>query len=336
MTDEYVSNAPKLGALVAKRMYMMSYEEPKELLPLVPDSEISEIRTVWHEGKFYISMIDLVDSLKVSKKPARSYWAQLKTQVHIEGFKEALTKIIKLPLRATDGRMRETDCADWETALRIIQSIPSPKAEPVKAWLARIGRQKLDELQAGTTADADFLTKQHAYQEKGYDEEWARLRVHCDLIRNALTDTWQDRGVTTSIQFSILTNTMHTETFGLPIKAHKTHKHLVTKDNLRDHMTPAELGLEAFVEGLANTLHLNRDSQGYEQILIDVTDAGRGGRKARETAEEILGEPVVSDRNYKHLLRKNSSEKRLPAPEERRQQNEADQKPLFDEISSEE
>ena len=292
----------------------MPEEIPHNLPAISADGTIPEIRTVWYEGKFYISMIDLVDYLKVSKKPARSYWAQLKAQVQVEGFKDALTKIVKLPLRAADGRMRETDCADWETALRIIQSIPSPKAEPVKSWLARIGKQKLDELQTAATADTDFLAKQQSYQEKGYDEEWARLRVQCDLIRNALTDTWQDRGVTTSIQFSILTNTMHTETFGLPIKAHKAHKHLASRDNLRDHMTPAELGLEAFVEGLANTLHLNRNSQGYEQILIDVTDAGQGGRKARETAEEILGEPVVSEKNYKRLLQGQQRRKQLPSP----------------------
>lgn len=290
-----------------------------------PSHNTPLIRTVWFEGKLYFSLIDVVDYLKASKKPARSYWAQIKAQVRTEGFQNALTKIIKLPLRATDGRMRETDCADRETVLRIIQSIPSPKAEPFKAFLAKVGDEKLDELQSAGAADADFLAKQQIYLDKGYDEEWARLRVQCDLIRNALTDAWQERGITTSFQFSILTNTMHTEAFGLPIKAHKEHKDLSARDNLRDHMTPAELGLQAFTEGLANTLHQSRNSRGYEQILIDVTDAGQGGRKAREAAEEILGDSLISRKNFKHLLKGRQKGKELPASSQP-----AEQKSLFD------
>jgi DNA-damage-inducible protein D len=269
------------------------------------------VRTVWFHGRLYFSLIDVVDYLKVSKKPARSYWAQIKAQVQTEGFQEALTKIIKLPLRANDGWMRETDCADRETVLRIIQSIPSPKAEPFKRFLAKVGNDKLDELSI-PAADADFLGKQRVYLDKGYDEEWSRLRVQCDLIRNALTDTWQDRGVATSLQFSVLTDTMHAEAFGLHIKAHKAYKNLAIRDNLRDHMTPAELGLQAFTEGLANTLHQSRNSQGYEQILIDVTDAGQGGKKAREAAEEILGDTLVSSKNYKYLLKGEKKVKKLP------------------------
>ena len=298
----------------------MDDEQTKNLLPLSSDSsDAPPIRTIWYNGKLFFSLIDVVDYLKVSKKPARSYWAQLKAQIQVEGFQDALTRIVKLPLKAADNRIRETDCADRETILRIIQSISSPKAEPFKAFLARVGDEKLDELQITRNAEADFLEKQREYIDKGYEEEWARLRVQCDLVRNALTDSWQDRGVTTSLQFSILTNTMHAETFGLPIKAHKVYKKLTTKDNLRDHMTPAELGLEAFVEGLANTLHIKRDSQGYEQILIDVTDAGKGGRKARETAEEILGEPLVSSKNYKNLLQGRQKGKQLLPPSKRTQ-----------------
>ena len=294
----------------------MSEEEMEDPLSSPDDETAPRIRTVWYEGKLHFSLIDIVAYLKVSKKPARSYWAQLKDQVQTEGFREALTRIVKLPLKAADQRIRETDCADRETVLRIIQSIPSPKAEPIKAWLAKVGDQKLDELQATTPADADFLKKQQGYLDRGYDEEWARLRVQCDLIRNALTDTWQDRGIALPVEFSVLTNTMHVEAFGLPIKAHKKFKQLSPKEHLRDHMTPAELGLEAFVEGLANTLHHTRNSQGYELILIDVTDAGRGGRVAREVAEQIIGEPLVSDKNYKHLLKARRKGSRLSLPEQ--------------------
>ena len=298
---------------------------------LIPSPENNPpIRTIWYQGKLYFSLVDVVGYLNISKKPARSYWAQLKARLPTEGFQDILTKIIKLPLKAADGRMRETDCADREAVLRIIQSIPSPKAEPFKAFLAKVGDEKLDELQASTTVDADFLAKQQTYLDKGYDEEWARLRVQCDLIRNALTDSWQERGVTASLQFSVLTNTMHAEAFGLPIKAHKVHKHLTDRDNLRDHMTPAELGLQGFTEGLANTLHQSRNSQGYTQILIDVTDAGRGGRKARETAEEILGEPLVSSKNYKHLLKGRSKRKELPESTQS-----PEQAPLFDDPQDE-
>ena len=222
----------------------MSEEELEYPQSGLDDKTAPRIRTVWYGGKLYFSLVDIVAYLKVSKKPARSYWAQLKEQVRSESFREALTRIVKLPLKAADQRIRETDCADRETVLRIIQSIPSPKAEPIKAWLARVGDQKLDELQATTPADADFLEKQQAYLDRGYDRQWARLRVQCDLIRNALTDTWQDRGIVLPVEFSVLTNTMHVEAFGFAIKAHKKFKQLSAKENLRDHMTPAELGLE--------------------------------------------------------------------------------------------
>jgi len=295
---------------------MMSEEELEYPQSGLDDKTALRIRTVWYGGKLYFSLVDIVAYLKVSKKPARSYWAQLKEQVQSEGFREALTRIVKLPLKAADQRIRETDCADRETVLRIIQSIPSPKAEPIKAWLARVGDQKLDELQATTPADADFLEKQQAYLDRGYDQQWARLRVQCDLIRNALTDTWQDRGIVLPVEFSVLTNTMHVEAFGLAIKAHKKFKQLSAKENLRDHMTPAELGLEAFVEGLANTLHHTRNSRGYDLILLDVVDAGGGGKVAREVAEQIIGEPVVSDKNYKQLLKARRKGRQRSLPEQ--------------------
>lgn len=295
-----------------KRLCGMEDNKAKDLALSLENNP--PVRTVWYQGRLYFSLVDIVDYLNISKKPSRSYWAQLKARLPTEGFQDTLTKIIKLPLRASDGRMRETDCADRETVLRIIQSIPSPKAEPFKVFLAKVGNERLDELQTPLAADADFLAKQQVYLDKGYNEEWARLRTQCDLIRNALTDTWQDRGITTSLQFSILTDTMHAEAFGLPIKAHKAYKRLSTRDNLRDHMIPVELGLQAFTEGFANTLHQSRNSHGYTQILIDVTDAGRGGRKARETAEEILGGPLVSSENYKHLLKGRTKRKELPEP----------------------
>jgi hypothetical protein len=143
----------------------------------------------WYDDRFYYSIVDIIAALGVSQKPPRQYWAQLKEQVRDEGFVEAKSRIVQIRLKAADGRLRKTDCADQETLLRLIQSIPSPRAEPIKQWLAKTGSEKIDEMALQRRPEAEFERMVQSYIERGYEPEWAWIRTQGDLVRNELTET---------------------------------------------------------------------------------------------------------------------------------------------------
>jgi hypothetical protein len=152
--------------------------------------ERHEIRKEWHNGHLYYSVIDIITALKVSQKPPRQYWAQLKEQIRDEGFIEAKSGIVQLRIKAADGRLRKTDCADQETLLRLIQSIPSPRVEPIKQWLAKAGSEKIDDMALQRHPESEFERVVQRYIERGYEPEWAWVRTQGDLVRNELTDEW--------------------------------------------------------------------------------------------------------------------------------------------------
>jgi len=154
--------------------------------------ERHEIRKEWLDGEYYYSIVDIIAALKVSQKPPRQYWAQLKEQVKDEGFIEAKSRIIQLRLKAADGRFRQTDCANQETLFRLFQSIGSPRVEPIKQWLARTGSEKIDEMAARRHPEAEFEHMVQEFIERGYEPDWAWIRAQGDLIRNELTDEWMD------------------------------------------------------------------------------------------------------------------------------------------------
>jgi len=292
------------------------------------------IRRVWHKGEWYYSIIDVIAVLTDSPRP-RNYWAVLKNRAKTEGFDEALVQIEQLKLKSPDGRLRLTDTANRQTLLRIIQSIPSPQAEPFRLWLAQVGEERFEEIE---NPEAALERVRETYKAKGYDDTWIDTRIRGDLIRNELTDEWRERGAKEGIEFALLTNVLTEGTFGLTVQAYKTYKLLPSRVNLRDHMTPLELALTSLSEATSITFHRTRDSQGFTELKRDATDAGATAGKARKVIEEDIGQSVVTSENYLHLKKVKGQPKLFidelastsPAAESEQQPS------LFDENSSEE
>ena len=195
---------------------------------------------MWHNGQWYYSVIDLVGVLTASPQP-RTYWNKVKARASTEGFEETLKEVVQLRLKSPDGKFRLTDTATRLTMLRIIQAIPSPLAEPVRLWLAKVGDERIEEVE---NPEAALEHVRATYRAKGYDDRWIEERIKNDLIRNGLTDKWKERGAQ-GPDYSILTNVISEGTFGISIEAHKRYKLLppTQKTNLRDHMTYLELAL---------------------------------------------------------------------------------------------
>ncbi len=268
--------------------------------------EKRKLRRVWHKGEWYYSITDIIALLTDSPNP-RQYWSTLKARAKAEeGFDEALVHVEQLRLQSQDHRFRLTDTANRQTLLRIIQSIPSPRAEPFRLWLAQMGEERFEEIENPEVA----LERVRAmYRAKGYDDAWIDARIRGDLIRNELTDEWLSRGAKQDTEFAILTNVITEGTFGLTIQLYKTYKLLPTRANLRDHMDPLELALISLSEATSVTFHRARDSQGFGELKRDAADAGKAGGRARKVIEEEIGRPVPTSDNYLHL-RKLSGDKK--------------------------
>ena len=256
------------------------------------------IRRVFHDGRWFFSVIDVVGLLTDARIP-RNYWSDLKRKLaQDEGFTELHAKIVQLKMETSDGKQRLTDAADAETIFRIIQSIPSPKAEPFKQWLAKVGRERLDEIEHPELA-ADRLRQQ--YRALGYSDEWIDRRLQGIVIRDELTNEWRGRGAQEGREFAALTDTLQRGTFDLSTSEHRQVKHIGQRQNLRDSMTTMELLLTALSEETARELHQARDSQGYGELHRDAGEAGEVGGAARRDIEARTGRPVVSGENFKTL-----------------------------------
>jgi DNA-damage-inducible protein D len=256
-------------------------------------SSIPEIRRVWHKGEWFYSVVDVIAFLTGTKNP-QSYWGVLKNRMKVEGY-NAVLHIEQLRLQAADNRFRLTDTMNRQAVLRLVQSIPSPRVEPLRQWLAEVGEERLEEIEDPEAAIERVRAK---YRAKGYDDAWIEERIKNDLIRNELTDEWQHRGATTQTQFAILTNELSQGTFDLSVQAYKKYKLLPSKENLRDHMSPLELVLCSLSEATAIELHRDRDSQSFQELHRDTGDAGRTAGEARKLVEKQLGRPVVTPKNY--------------------------------------
>ena len=256
--------------------------------------EQKQLRRLWHKGEWYYSIADVIAVLTDSPNP-RHYWTVLKKRLEGEGFDEMLAQIEQLKLQSQDKRLRLTDVANRQTILRIIQSIPSPKAEPFKQWLAQVGEERFEEIEHPETAIERIRAR---YRAQGRSEEWIEERIKNDLIRNELTDEWKGRGATHETQFAILTNELSEGTFELTVKAYKLYKHLPARANLRDHMSNIELALTSLSEATAIELHRDRDSQGFPELRQDARDAGQTAGEARKVVEKTLGRSVVSAENF--------------------------------------
>lgn len=276
----------------------MPNETGENNLALFDDEKADEaIRRVWHDGRWFFSVIDVIGALTESTY-AKRYWSDVKRKLVSEGANEPYEKIVRLKMTAPDGKQRLTDAADEETLLRIIQSVPSPRAEPLKQWLARVGMERLREMENPSLA-ADRLRKE--YERLGYSDEWITKRLDNVVVRNDLTAEWRERGAEEGRDFASLTDTLNKGTFDLTTSEHRQVKHLATRQNLRDSMTPLELVLTSLAEVTATTMHQTHDSQGVVELRRDANEAGDVAGAARRDIETRVGQPVVSPLNYKQL-----------------------------------
>jgi DNA-damage-inducible protein D len=223
--------------------------------------EDKKIRRSFHNGDWYFSIIDVIEVLTNSTNPRR-YWSDLKRQLaENEGFNQLYEKIVQLKLESSDGKKYETDTANTETVFRIIQSISSPKAEPFKRWLAKVGYERVQEIENPELATQRTRT---IYKAKGYSDEWIEKRMRGIAIREELTDEWDKRGVKIQREYAILTAEISKATFGMPPSEYKKHKGL-RQENLRDHMTDLELIFSMLGEAATKEIAVNQNTHGFEE-----------------------------------------------------------------------
>jgi hypothetical protein len=258
--------------------------------------EDKRIRTAWseEEQEWYFSIVDVVAVLtgQSTQRSASNYWAKLKERIHAEG-SQLLTNCQQLKMTASDGKKRLTDVANTEQLLRIIQSIPSPKAEPFKVWLAQIGRSRIDEIiDPELTIDRALVT----YLKKGYTREWINQRLQAIQVRKELTDEWENRGVKQGMEYAILTDEITKTWSGLSTRQYKNLKRL-KKENLRDNMSTLELVLNMLAEATTTEISKNYEPQTLEENKQVARRGGRIAGNARREIEIDTGKPVITEKN---------------------------------------
>jgi DNA-damage-inducible protein D len=258
---------------------------------------LQKIRTQEYNGQLYFSIVDII-SILVESKSASRYWTELKSKLEKQEEANELFDIIeKLKFLAPDGKMRPTECLPRVGILRLIMSIPSPKAEPLKLWLAKVGDERIEE-----TLDPElgFDRLKEIYRAKGYPDEWIERRLQSIDIRKQLTDEWKTRGVKEGQEYSILTAVIAKGTFGMTPAEHKKYKGLEnSKENLRDHMTPLELILTSLSEEVTRTITIKNDAQGFEDAHDAAVKGGELGGRALKDVEKTTGQKVVSKAHFK-------------------------------------
>ena len=256
--------------------------------------ENKQVRTIWNadEEEWYFSVVDVVSVLTDSANP-NNYWKVLKNRLKKEG-SELVTNCNRLKLRSPkDGKYYKTDCLDTKGVLRLVQSIPSPKAEPFKMWLAQVGSERLDEIadpEKAILRGADF------YRAKGYTEGWINQRLQTIEMRKKLTDEWKERGVKEGVEYAILTDEMTKAWSGMSVKEYKELKGL-KKENLRDNMTDIELVLNMLAEVTTTALSKNEQPDTFEKSKTIATRGGKVAKNARTDIESQLGQSIVSPLN---------------------------------------
>ena len=257
-----------------------------------------KIRKIIHNKEWWFSVVDVVGVLLEQEDylVARKYWNKLSQRLRDEG-SEVVTNCHRLKLVASDGKLRETDCANTEGMFRIVQSIPSPKAEPLKRWLAKTGYERIQEIENPELAAKRMRM---TYKLKGYPDEWIEMRMRGIVIREELTDEWQKRGAAEQRDYEILTAEISKATFGITPAQYKKHKNL-KRENLRDHMGDFELIFTMLGERSTTEIHRTENSRGLPNLKSDAEAGGDIAGGARKKLEKRLGRSVVSKKNFKKL-----------------------------------
>lgn len=259
--------------------------------------EDQPIRTAWDENaeEWYFSIVDVITVLTDSKNPA-AYWRKLKQRLKAEG-NESVTNCHGLKLKGVDGKRRLTDVATTEQLFRLIQAIPSPKAEPMKMWLAQVGRERIEE-----TLDPELIAERlvETYERKGYTREWINQRLQAISARKELTDEWKDRGIEKSTDFAILTDEITRAWSGMSTRQYKNLKGL-KKESLRDNMSTLELALNMLAEAATTEISKQQKPSGLAENRNVARAGGAAAKAARESVEESTGKPVITSQNAAQL-----------------------------------
>ena len=259
--------------------------------------ESKKVRTHWDEEKelWYFSIIDVIEVLSGTDRP-RKYWSDLKTKLATEG-SQLSENIGQLKMEAEDGKMRLTDVADTKQLLRLIQSIPSPKAEPFKQWLAKVGYERLEETES---PELSFDRAMETYLAKGYTKEWINQRLKSIEVRKELTDEWEKRGVKKGLDFAILTDIITKAWSDKTVREYKKHKKL-KRENLRDHMTNLELVLNMLAEATTSEISKEKKPKTLNESKVIATQGGTIAGNTRKEIEVKTGKKVVTELNAKQL-----------------------------------
>lgn len=308
ITDKTTEETIESFARFAQEDLVKEVRQPKDSLNFLKEGDFrivkfsrKGIRSVFHENSWRFSVIDVIEAVTETRR-ANTYWTDLKRKLRKEGFVEFREKIVKLRmLSKKDGKMYPTDCVNTETLFRLIQSIPSPKAEPFKRWLAEVGYERILETQDPKIAIKRAIS---VYKAKGYSEEWINTRIQAIASRKEVTSEWRKRGVKPGLEYALLTDAISKETFELKTKEYVQLKKLPKGKNLRDHMSPLELALVILGETTTAELARTRDAQGFKENESAAKLGGKIAGNTRKNIESKIGRPVVSSNNYLSINKK--------------------------------
>ena len=267
-------------------------EKNKEMISNLFEGK--EIRSIWDSNKedYYFSVVDVIGALTDSTNP-RNYWNMLKVRLSEEEKSQLSTKCVRLKFKAKDGKMRLTDTLDTEGIFRLIESIPSPKAEPFKLWLAKLGREKIDEVfdpSKGIDQMIDF------YQKKGYSLEWIEARIKAIITRKKLTNTWKENGINEGVEYAILTNEIYQSWSGMTAQQYKDFKG-IRKESLRDNMSDIEIALTDIGEITARDIARNEKPRGLKENMRVAKRGGTVAKKTKDFYEEVTGLNAITNKN---------------------------------------
>ena len=251
--------------------------------------EDKKIRRISHNNEWFYSVVDIIEILTQSPAP-RQYWGVLKKRES-----QLLTICLQLKLESSDGKKYNTDCVNLKSALRLIQSIPSKKAESLKLWLSQVGYERIEEIE---NPELGIQRNLDMYRKKGYSEEWIKTRELSIRTRKTLTSEWKNRGIDSNKDFALLTHIIHHGTFDIGITDHKAHKNLSKKNELRDHMSDIELALISLSEATTTQITKIENSKGLNKLSNDAKEGAVIGKDARKKIEMRLGKSIVSSENY--------------------------------------